>query len=211
MAVPYELSADRFGSGKLSAFSTAGLVPEPNVGGCRISRTECPGIGGGVPVNVNSGQEDRSHGPTVVPESVPGAAAHTLEVDGPCGDVVRVAVVAPVDGELERPAVEVPGVPVDRKRLARVVRDEALGGRFGFQGTASKCAVSDGIAGNRPFRSKRRRLRPDAETGVRSAVAPDLEGSVAGIEDVADLGGGVVGLVREDSIRFQYGLEAPFA
>ena len=110
-AVPYEFSAGRCGSGKVSVFSTAGPAAEPNVGGCRISRTACPGIGGGAPVHVNSGQEDRFHVPAVVPEPVPGAAAHLLEADGPCGDVVRSAGVAPVDGQLERPVQRFPVFP----------------------------------------------------------------------------------------------------
>ena len=96
VAVPYELSADRCSSGKVSGVSTAGPVAEPNVGGVQTGVTECPGIGGVVSANVHSGQEDRSHVLTVVSEPVPGAAAHALEADDPCGDVVRIVGVAPI-------------------------------------------------------------------------------------------------------------------
>ena len=125
MVVPYELSSDCCGSGEGSLLSTAGSVAESNAGGCRgpTDRTE---FRGAAPVEVNSGQEDRSHVLTVVLEPVPGAAAHALEVDDPCGNVVRSG--TPVDGRLERPAVEVPGVLIDRKRLSRVVLDKAQGG-----------------------------------------------------------------------------------
>ena len=40
--------------------------------------------------------------------------------------------VAPADGQLGRPAVEVPGVPVDRKRLSLAVGDKGQDGP-GFQ------------------------------------------------------------------------------
>ena len=103
-----KLSADRCGSGKATVFSTAGPVAEPNVGGVRTGVTECPGIGGVVSVNVNSGPEDRSCVLTVVPEPVPSADAHALKVDDPCGDVVLTAGAAPVDGRLEGPVQRFP-------------------------------------------------------------------------------------------------------
>ena len=130
-AIPQELSADCCGSGELSVLSAASPVPESNSRGCRCptDRTE---FRGGAAVNVNSGQEDRSDFPTVVLEPVPGAAAHALEVDDPCGDVGVAAGVAPVDGQLERPAVEVPGVFINRKRLSLAVPDKGQG-CLGFQ------------------------------------------------------------------------------
>ena len=130
MAVPNVRSADCCSSDKLFLFSAAGPGAESNAGGCRIGRTE---FRGAAPVKVNSGQEDRSHVLTVVLEPVPGATVHALEFDDPCGDVVLAVGVAPVDGQLERPAVEVPGVSIDRERLSLVVRDKGQGGRFGFQ------------------------------------------------------------------------------
>ena len=122
MAVPYELSADCCSSGEGSVFSTAGPVAEPNVGSCRFP-TGITEFLGSAPVDVNSGQEDHSHVLAVVLEPVPGAAVDPLEADDPCGDVVRIVVVAPGNGQLERPALEVAGVFDDRKRLASVVRD----------------------------------------------------------------------------------------
>ena len=94
-AFPQELSADCRGSDRVSGFRTAGPAAEPNAGGCRIGATAFRGAG---PVHVHPGQEDRSHVPAVVPEPVPGAAAHVLDADDPLGDAVRIAGVSPVDG-----------------------------------------------------------------------------------------------------------------
>ncbi len=58
---------------------------------------------------------------------------HALEVDDPCADVVLTVVVAPVDDQLERPAVEILGVFGDRNRLSLVARDTGQRGRFEFQ------------------------------------------------------------------------------
>ena len=126
VAVPDEHSADCCGSGKDSRLSTAGPAAEPNTGGRRIGITE---FRSGAPVNVDSGQEDGFHVPTVVLEPVPpSAAAHAPEADDPCGDAVLIAGVARVDGQLERPALAVPVILIDRKRLLLAVRDKAQGG-----------------------------------------------------------------------------------
>ena len=132
MAASDELSADYCGSGEGSVSSTAGPVAEPDVGGCRCP-TDRAEFHGAAPVDVNSGQEDRSCVLTVVPEPVSSAAASDLEVDDPYGDVVLAVGGAPVDGQLERPAVEISGVLADRKRLSLAVGDKRQNGLFGFQ------------------------------------------------------------------------------
>ena len=108
-----------------SVSSTAGPVAEPSAERRRFGCTE---FLGGALVTVNSGQEDRSHVLTVVLELVSGAVVHALEVEDACGDVVPAVGFAPVYGRLERPAVEVPGVLIARKRLSLTGGDQGQGG-----------------------------------------------------------------------------------